>query len=129
MTGQVKEEILTRAGELGVQAVGGRIRFDPALLDDAEFCEDGGDFEYIDALGQAASWRMPRRSVGFTCCGTPVCYVRGPESRIRVERADGRAAAREGSGLTLAESAEVLTRSGEILRITVTVPDTPDGVR
>jgi hypothetical protein len=36
MTGQVKEEILTRWGELGLRFEGGLIRFDPVLLDRAE---------------------------------------------------------------------------------------------
>ena len=33
MTGQVKEEILTRWGELGLRFEAGKIRFDPVLLD------------------------------------------------------------------------------------------------
>jgi len=36
MTGQVKEEILTRWGELGLRVQAGRVRFDPQLLDAAE---------------------------------------------------------------------------------------------
>ena len=36
MTGQVKEEILTRWGELGIRVQGGRIRFCPVLTDPAE---------------------------------------------------------------------------------------------
>jgi hypothetical protein len=36
MTGQVKEEILTRWGELGLRFEGGCIRFDPVLLDAGE---------------------------------------------------------------------------------------------
>lgn len=36
MTGQVKEEILTRWGELGLRMRRGRVHFDPVLLDEAE---------------------------------------------------------------------------------------------
>ena len=32
MTGQVKEEILTRFGELGIRVSDGRVRFQPTLL-------------------------------------------------------------------------------------------------
>jgi hypothetical protein len=39
MTGQVKEEILTRWGELGLRMKGGRAHFDPLLLDAAELPE------------------------------------------------------------------------------------------
>ena len=41
MTGQVKEEILTRWGELGVRFEAGRVRFDPVLLDAAELPREG----------------------------------------------------------------------------------------
>ena len=39
MTGQVKEEILTRWGELGLRVRDGRVHFDPVLLDAAELPE------------------------------------------------------------------------------------------
>jgi hypothetical protein len=39
MTGQVKEEILTRWGELGLRVRRGRVHFDPVLLDEAELRE------------------------------------------------------------------------------------------
>jgi hypothetical protein len=42
MTGQVKEEILTRWGELGLRVKRGRVHFDPILLDEAELPEGGG---------------------------------------------------------------------------------------
>jgi hypothetical protein len=41
MTGQVKEEILTRWGELGLRFEAGLIRFDPVLLDLAEVPPEG----------------------------------------------------------------------------------------
>jgi hypothetical protein len=41
MTGQVKEEILTRWGELGLRFEAGMIRFDPVLLDPAEVPHEG----------------------------------------------------------------------------------------
>jgi hypothetical protein len=41
MTGQVKEEILTRWGELGLRFEAGQIRFDPVLLDLAEVPAEG----------------------------------------------------------------------------------------
>ncbi len=41
MTGQVKEEILTRWGELGLRFEQGHIRFDPVLLDAGEIPPDG----------------------------------------------------------------------------------------
>ena len=41
MTGQVKEDIICRFGELGVRVREGRISIDPTLLSDSEFLPDG----------------------------------------------------------------------------------------
>ncbi len=75
MTGQVKEGVLIRWGELGVRVADGRVRFDPVLLDLGEF------------LSEPQVWSSPGPGVtldagtlGFTCCGVPVVYrlIDGP---------------------------------------------------
>ena len=38
MTGQVKEDILSRFTEMGVRVANGKTRFNPSLLDEEEFC-------------------------------------------------------------------------------------------
>ncbi len=69
MTGQVKEEILTRWGELGLRVRDGRVHFDPVLLDATEL-PDGG-------------------ALTFTWARVPYSYRRGSSTRLRVRRADG----------------------------------------
>ena len=69
MTGQVKEEILTRWGELGLRVHDGRVRFDPVLLD-AEEIPDGG-------------------SLTFTWARVPCTYRRGPVTRLRILTQEG----------------------------------------
>lgn len=69
MTGQVKEEILTRWGELGLRVKDGRIHFDPVLLDAAELPEVGG--------------------LRFTRARVPYRYRRGSQTRLRVQTAAG----------------------------------------
>ena len=64
MTGQVKEEILTRWGELGLRVQGGRMRFDPVLLDAAEIPAGG--------------------ALTFTLARVPYAVRRGPATRVRV---------------------------------------------
>ena len=64
MTGQVKEEILTRWGELGLRVRGGRVHFDPVLLDEAELPEGG--------------------ALTFTWAHVPYSYHRGSATRLRV---------------------------------------------
>jgi hypothetical protein len=66
MTGQVKEEILTRWGELGLRRVSGWVHFNPLLLDAVEL--DPGD------------------GLRFTWAHVPYVYRRGSQTRLRVLR-------------------------------------------
>lgn len=50
MTGQVKEDIICRFGELGVRVIAGRVHFEPSLLQDFEFrCDGTLEFSYCGA--------------------------------------------------------------------------------
>jgi hypothetical protein len=48
MTGQVKEELLTRFGELGIRVNNGVVSFVPALLRACEFISQASQFRYLD---------------------------------------------------------------------------------
>ena len=50
MTGQVKEDLLTRLLELGIVICEGRIYFD-VILDHSEFQSMPGQFQYYDVDG------------------------------------------------------------------------------
>jgi hypothetical protein len=69
MTGQVKEEILTRWGELGLRSRSGKLFIDPVLLDEAE----------LPAAGE----------LRFTFTQVPYTYRRGPMTKVRVKRSTG----------------------------------------
>ena len=98
MTGQVKEEILTRWGELGVDIVDGRARFAPTMLKDDEFFADG--------------------TLRFTWCGAPVVYRRGGgKPTIAVN-----GVVRDGNTLSAEESADLFARNGRIREIAVGLP-------
>lgn len=76
MTGQVKEEILTRLGELGVQFTAGRVGFNPTFLRANEFHKTPVDFEYVDLKGSAQTLTLPVDSLAFTIAGVPIIYQR-----------------------------------------------------
>ena len=69
MTGQVKEEVLTRWGELGLRMQGGRLRLQPVLLDATEL--------------------PPGTPLQFTWRGIPVRYRAADATRLRVQTAEG----------------------------------------
>jgi hypothetical protein len=124
MTGQVKEQILARLGELGVEVSGGAIRFRPTLLSVEEFFADPATFSWIDEAGRERAEDLPARALAFTLCQVPVVYRRGLEPTIRVDWAGGRAEIHPGDRLDAAVSAAIFGRTGQVERLVVTVPAT-----
>ena len=90
MTGQVKEEILTRWGELGLRIEGGRLGFDPVLMRRREFLGEEREWSFYGSAGQEKTTTMLPGSLGFTYCQVPIIYrlVDGPAS-VTVTRAGG----------------------------------------
>jgi hypothetical protein len=121
MTGQVKEEILTRWGELGVVVEDGRLRFTPRLLHQAEFFPSAQRFLYLDVQNQEQSWDLPANSLGFTYCQVPVSYQLADAASILVERVDGTQETVHGNALGAADSVSVFARDRKILRLAVLV--------
>jgi hypothetical protein len=101
MTGQVKEEVIARFGELGLRVAEGRISLQPGLLDPTEvFAEE--------PEGATAS---------FTFCAVPMIIRRGATSAVRLVMADGEVVERGAGALTAAESALIFARTGDVLRV------------
>jgi hypothetical protein len=122
MTGQVKEEILTRMGELGVHIHHGCVLFDPVLLKRHEFFTKPHAFESIDLSGAPQTWQLQAGTLAFTLFQVPVCYVLGQSASIALEFSDGGSALIEGRVLPVKESHELFERSGLIRSIRVTLP-------
>ncbi|MFI3169442.1 MAG: hypothetical protein R3Y06_05835 [Faecalibacterium sp.] len=101
MTGQVKESLLMRRGELGVQVAAGQISFDPAYLRAEEF----------DAKGK----------VHFAICAVPVCYRKGAAPAVQITFANGTVVNQNGYTLAAATSADIFGRTGVVQSICITV--------
>ncbi len=89
MTGQVKEDILCRWGELGVHVEGGQIVFRPSLLRRDEFLGAGATFAFVDVSGQEQSLALDESSLGFTTCQIPVVYRQSETPALRTVSASG----------------------------------------
>ncbi|MEM9302209.1 MAG: hypothetical protein AAGE01_08875, partial [Pseudomonadota bacterium] len=122
MTGQVKEEILTRFGELGVRVQEGMAAFDPSLLRRREFRQAAGIFCVLTVDGDWEEVTVPRRSLAFSWCQVPVLYrlEDGAEGSIAIKDADGRERTMAGLRLSRADSQAIFARSGAVRRLTVT---------
>jgi len=123
MTGQVKEEILTRLWELGIRVEAGSLRFDPILMRRSELLARPTTWAIHHRDGQARTIDLPACSLGLTLCQVPV-VLRAHDGpwEIRVTHADGRQTSTAGDHLDAATTRAVLERNGAIDRIDVAVP-------
>ena len=123
MTGQVKEEILTRFGEMGVRVERGAVSFRPVLLRPDEFLERPEVFRFYDVEGKPAEIDLSAGSLAFTFCQVPVVYERvDGEGWVRVVLDDGSKTTRPGGSLDEELSREIFGRTGRVASIHVGVP-------
>ncbi|MBP6470067.1 MAG: hypothetical protein KBE23_17890 [Chloroflexi bacterium] len=121
MTGQVKEEILTRWGELGVSVQEGRLCFAPTLLRESEFFTAPDNFACVGLDGSRHSQPLPAGSLAFTFCQTPIVYTRATKAEIEIEYHDGRYQTFPGTQLDTASSRHIIDRDGQISLVRVAV--------
>ena len=121
MTGQVKEDILCRWGELGLHVRDGRLSFETRLLRADELTQEPTTFRYVDLGGAEQSIELDAGQLAFTYCGVPVVYRRAETPAVRVSEADGEPRQLDGAALSREMSAEVFQRTGAVARIDVDV--------
>jgi hypothetical protein len=121
MTGQVKEEILARFGELGVRVTHGQTRFDPRLLRAREFVSERRQFRYLDVDGEWQVIDVPAAGLAFSWCQVPVIYMLGDDPQLVITRADGTSETLPKLHLPASDSAELFRRTGRLRQITVTL--------
>ena len=74
MTGQVKEEIITRFGELGLFIKDGRITFKPYLLRKSEFLNKKSTFLIINTKKVREKIPLTKNQLAYTFCQIPIIY-------------------------------------------------------
>jgi hypothetical protein len=119
LTGQVKEDVLSRFGELGVLVKGGEVWFQPGLLRRDEFVTEPTAFVYHDVSGNRRRLPLKRGELAFTYCQVPILYRQAPLSSLTVVRASGERRHTEELRLDPITSRQLFERTGEIARIEV----------
>jgi hypothetical protein len=120
MTGQVKEDILSRFGELGVFVREGQLHFAPALLQQSELLTAPREFEYTAINGATQKMAIAADSLCFTYCQVPVVYQLGEQEETEVIFEDGQRQTLAGLKLDAKNSDLVFKRTGAIQHIRVT---------
>jgi hypothetical protein len=101
MTGQVKEEVLTRPAELGLTVESGRIVFRPELILNDQ-------------------WRPGTDDYIFSFCGTKIRVIKSDSDSLKLETAEG-SVNPEGLTIPAELSREIFLRSGKVKSIEVKV--------
>jgi primosomal replication protein N len=121
MTGQVKEDILCRFGELGVMVNHGCMSFKPQMLRREEFLTSPSTFDYVNIASQNKQLHIEAGSLCFTYCQVPVVYSLSARNHLQITMQDGSTRAFEGLSLDADTSHKVFQRSGAVTQITVFV--------
>ncbi len=121
MTGQVKEDILTRFGELGFYVKNGCLGFSPDILKPSEFLTETQSFNYYNVKGEKQNISISPGSLVFTICQVPVVYKLGSELIISVEFTDGKTNNIKGKVLDYETTQTIFKRSDKVKIIIVNV--------
>lgn len=124
MTGQVKEDIISRLFELGVQVQQGKLIFAPELLQKDEFLKEPAVFEFYDVHLEVKEIRLDTGSLAFTYCQVPVIYHLGDRNTIKIKIKDGSSEEIDTNTLNENHSHEIFMRTGKIERIDVGIDQT-----
>lgn len=119
MTGQVKEDCLTRLSEMGIQVTNGRLRFRPQLVAETEFLPAPGTFHFVDVHGEARSLSVAAGCLAFTFCQVPVVAHRAGHPHVHITRCDGTTQKTDGLELDETASASIFERTGVIRSLEV----------
>jgi ribosome-associated translation inhibitor RaiA len=119
MTGQVKEDIISRFGELGVFVFNGTLYFNPCLLRKNEFTIGDRMFHYVTIHKEHKSFAPLPGSLCFTFCQVPIIYRLADENLVEIEKNDGTISKTDSLQLDKETSSAIFNRTGEISKITV----------
>lgn len=119
MTGQVKEDIISRFGELGVLVTEGKISFAPNMLRRSEFLGRDQTFRYVDISGKSIELALEKNSLAFTYCQVPVIYKLATQCKIEVILNHGSISIIDGQTLDQELSAWIFNRTGDVAQLVV----------
>lgn len=114
MTGQVKEDILSRFGELGIFVDHGKLSFYPCLLRKTEFIQEATTFEYINLGKEKKSVALEANSLAYTYCQVPVVYQIASSNALEVYFTDGSVKKFDTLQMDEATSEHVFKREGTV---------------
>jgi hypothetical protein len=117
LTGQVKEDVISRFGELGICVKNGEITVDLSLLNKNEILVETQLFSYFDQQGNKQELKLNANQLAFTFCQIPVVYTLGGEEQLSIKFSDGNSKIFTGRTIDMDTSKKIFTRNGEVQSI------------
>ena len=124
MTGQVKEDVISRFGELGVFVKHGKLYFNPCLLRREEFVSKETNFEYLSLFDGNNLIKMPVNSLGFTYCQVPIIYHIATKDHLEISFKDGTSIGIDSLVIDKISSEKIFKRTGEVVQINAHINST-----
>jgi len=123
MTGQVKEDILARRGEIGSFVKAGALTFQPSLLRKDEFLTEEQTFRFADVYQQQQEVELPAGTLAFTYCQVPVVYQIAAQESLVVHYTNGEKTTQDSLTLSKTDSEKVFQRNGEVSSVWVSMKE------
>lgn len=123
MTGQVKEEVLSRFSELGLRVDKGTVKFQTSLLRECEFTQKQHTLRYLDVSENWQEIVVPQASLAYTWCQVPIIYTleSGTDCKLSVTMADGTKQNLPTLCMPEGISSELFKRTGAVSLIELTI--------
>jgi len=115
MTGQVKEDVLSRFAELGVEVVDSCLGFRFELFDQSELSDRDSQLTFCDLSGEEKSVTVPAGGFGFTLFQVPILFSRANLNQTRIVFDDGSEKVVDGHRLDANTSSELFSRTGKVV--------------
>ncbi|NCC73989.1 MAG: hypothetical protein EOM06_11380 [Sphingobacteriia bacterium] len=121
LTGQVKEDVISRIGELGLRITNGNILLDAALVNNEEILQKKQTFEFYTVDGKIRKIQLKKGQTGFTFCLTPFILNFDGKNEITVYYTDSSSELIPGNSINQRISSLIFSRSGKIDRVEVSL--------
>ncbi|MCI4441894.1 MAG: hypothetical protein JHC39_00165, partial [Lentimicrobium sp.] len=118
---QVKEDVLTRKGELGIKVEGGQLMFQPTLLSKNQFLQQEEMVSFIDFENKPYSVALEKGCLAFTICQVLMIYKLADKNQIEVKYRNNKIETIPALILSHELSQKIFDRTGEIMQVTVAI--------
>jgi hypothetical protein len=121
MTGQVKEDVISRFYELGFYVNDGKIIFEPTVLRKNEFIDEEKSFKFVNLDNEITYMDLGKNSLAYTICQVPIIYNLSDNESIKIIFHDNSEINIKNHELDLKNSQNIFNRTNLIKAVHVRV--------